>query len=173
MAPGEEVFVGRRGEIEALCAALDAACGGRGRLALLAGEPGIGKTRLAMELAAQASKRDAVVAWGRCHEEAGAPPYRPWAQVLGALAGAQDTGELRADLGAGGPDVAEIVPEIRARLPDLDPPPAALSDPSETRFRLFGSIARFLVHYSRRRPRSSFLTICTGRMPRRCGCSSS
>jgi DNA-binding CsgD family transcriptional regulator/RecA/RadA recombinase len=152
MAPGAEIFVGRRGEIEALCTALDAACGGHGRLALLAGEPGIGKTRLALELAAQASKHDAVIAWGRCHEEAGAPPYRPWAQVLGALAGAQNTEELRADLGAGGPDVAEIVPEIRARLPDLDPPPAALSDPSETRFRLFGSITHFLLHYSRRRP---------------------
>ena len=152
MAREAEIFVGRRRELEALCAALDAACEGHGRLALLAGEPGIGKTRTALELTAQASKHNAVVAWGRCHEEAGAPPYRPWAQILGAVAAAQDTDELRADLGAGGPDIAEIVPEIRVRLPDLDPPPAALSDPSGTRFRLFGSIARFLVNSSRRRP---------------------
>src|SRR5262245_11322105 len=115
MAPGAEIFVGRRRELEALCAALDTACEGRVRLALLAGEPGIGKTRTALELAAQASKHDAVIAWGRCHEEAGAPPYRPWAQILWALAGSQDTEELRADLGAGGPDIAEIVPEIRTR----------------------------------------------------------
>ncbi len=152
MAPGAEIFVGRRRELEALCAALDTACEGHVRLAFLAGEPGIGKTRTALELAAQASKHDAVIAWGRCHEEAGAPPYRPWAQILGTVAAAQDASDLRADLGAGGPDIAEIVPDIRARLPDLDPPPAALSDPSETRFRLFGSIARFLVNHSRRRP---------------------
>lgn len=152
MAPGTEIFVGRRRELEVLSAALDTACEGHVRLALLAGEPGIGKTRTAMELTAQASKHNAVVAWGRCHEEAGAPPYRPWAQILGTAAAAQDASELRADLGIGGPDIAEIVPEIRARLPDLDPAPAALSDPSETRFRLFGSIARFLVSHSRRRP---------------------
>ena len=152
MAPGAEIFVGRRRELEALSAAFDSACEGHARLALLAGEPGIGKTRTALELTAQASKHNAVIAWGRCHEEAGAPPYRPWAQILGTVAAAQETNELRADLGAGGPDIAEIVSEIRARLPDLDPPPAALSDPSETRFRLFGSIARYLVNHSRRHP---------------------
>jgi ATP/maltotriose-dependent transcriptional regulator MalT len=152
MAPGAEIFVGRRRELEALFTALESACEGQGRLALLAGEPGIGKTRTALELTAHASKHNAVIAWGRCYEEAGAPPYRPWAQILGAVGAAQGTDELRADLGAGGPDIAEIVPEIRARLPDLDPPPAVLSDPSETRFRLFGSIARYLMDHSRRRP---------------------
>lgn len=152
MARGAEIFVGRRRELEALSAALELARDGQARLALLAGEPGIGKTRTALELAAQASKHDAVVAWGRCHEEAGAPPYRPWSQILAALAAGQNASELRADLGAGGPDIAEILPEIRVRLPDLDPPPAALTDPSETRFRLFGSITHFLVRHSRRRP---------------------
>jgi ATP/maltotriose-dependent transcriptional regulator MalT len=152
MAQGAEIFVGRRHELEALCAALGVVCEGHGRLALLAGEPGIGKTRTALELTAQAAQRQAVVAWGRCHEEAGAPPYRPWAQILGSLAAAQDTDNLRADLGAGGPDIAEIVPEIRTRLPDLDPPAAALSEASEARFRLFGSIARFLISQSRRCP---------------------
>jgi len=152
MAQAAEIFVGRQRELEALCIALDTACAGHVRLALLAGEPGIGKTRTALQLTAEASKQDAVIAWGRCHEEAGAPPYRPWAQILATLAAAQDADELRTDLGAGGPDIAEIVPEIRIRLPDLDPPPAALSDPSETRFRLFGSITRFLFNHSRRRP---------------------
>jgi ATP/maltotriose-dependent transcriptional regulator MalT len=152
MAQAAEIFVGRQRELESLCTALDTACKGHVRLALLAGEPGIGKTRTALQLTAQALKHDAVIAWGRCHEEAGAPPYRPWAQILATLAAAQDVDELRTDLGAGGPDIAEIVPEMRTRLPDLDPPPAALRDPSETRFRLFGSITRFLVNHSRRRP---------------------
>jgi len=152
MAVGAEIFVGRRRELDALSTALNAACDGHGRLVLVAGEPGIGKTRTALELTAMASKHGAVIAWGRCHEEAGAPPYRPWAQVLGVVASSQDVGDLRADLGAGGPDIAEIVPDIRVRLPDLDPAAAALSDPSESRFRLFGSIVRFLLNYSRRCP---------------------
>ena len=59
MAREAEIFVGRRRELEALCAALDAACEGHGRLALLAGEPGIGKTRTALELTAQASRHNA------------------------------------------------------------------------------------------------------------------
>ncbi|MHC2332960.1 helix-turn-helix transcriptional regulator [Bradyrhizobium sp. USDA 4454] len=151
MAVRGEIFVGRHRELDTLSTALNTACDGHGRLVLVAGEPGIGKTRTALQVAAMASKRDAVIAWGRCHEEAGAPPYRPWAQLLGAVASSQDAGDLRTDLGSGGPDIAEIVPDIRARLPDLDPA-AALSDPSESRFRLFGSIVRFLLNFSQRRP---------------------
>jgi ATP/maltotriose-dependent transcriptional regulator MalT len=149
MAAVPEVFVGRRHEIGALCTALDAAGAGGGRLVLLAGEPGIGKTRTALELMAHATSSDARIVWGRCHEEAGAPPYWPWAQILRAVAAARDPEELRADLGDGASDIANIMPDIRARLPDLDQS-ATLSDPSETRFRLFGSIARFLINTSRR-----------------------
>ena len=148
MAAATEVFVGRHHELAALCAALDEACAGSGRLALIAGEPGIGKTRTAMELTAHATNRDARIVWGRCHEEAGAPPYWLWVQILRAVAAEREVDKLRADLDAGATDIADIVPDIRARLPGLDSP-IALSDPSETRFRLFGSIARFLINASR------------------------
>jgi DNA-binding CsgD family transcriptional regulator/tetratricopeptide (TPR) repeat protein len=149
LANPSEVFVGRHREIEAMGAALEAASARRGGLALLAGEPGIGKTRTALEMAARAAARGARVLWGRCHEEEGAPPYWPWVQILRAAAVAQSSEELLEDLGAGAGDVSEIVPEIRARLPDLDAP-ATLRDPSSTRFRLFGSITRFLINASRR-----------------------
>jgi hypothetical protein len=58
-------FVGREAELAALAVDLDAAAGGRGGVVLLGGEPGVGKTRLAEELAAQATARGAVVLWGR------------------------------------------------------------------------------------------------------------
>jgi predicted ATPase len=61
-------FVGREAELAALTADLEAALAGRGGMVLLAGEPGIGKTRLAEELAAQARARGALVLWGRCWE---------------------------------------------------------------------------------------------------------
>ncbi len=77
-------FVGRAGEVAELTAALDNALAGRGGLYLLAGEPGIGKTRLAEELAALARERGARVLWGRCWEAGGAPAYWPWTQALRA-----------------------------------------------------------------------------------------
>ena len=68
------VFVGRQREMAQLRAALDDALGGRGRLVMLAGEPGIGKTRTAQELAMLAEQRGAQVFWGWCYEGEGAPP---------------------------------------------------------------------------------------------------
>ena len=67
-------LVGRDRELRELKAGLEAAISGRGRLCLLAGEPGIGKTRLATEIATEASLREAEVLWGRCWEGGGAPP---------------------------------------------------------------------------------------------------
>ena len=59
--------------------------GGAGRLVLCAGEPGIGKTRLAQELAGLAPAEGAPVSWGWCAEAEGAPAFWPWRQVLRAL----------------------------------------------------------------------------------------
>ncbi len=73
-----EDFVGRRQELAELKVALDEAMSGQGRLVMLAGEPGIGKTRTTRELATYAETRDAQVLWGWCYEEEGAPPYWPW-----------------------------------------------------------------------------------------------
>src|SRR5204863_7980026 len=78
-------FVGRRRELDALESALAAAEGGRGRLIWIAGEPGIGKTRLADALVERGAARGAKIAWARCWEFGGAPAYWPWTQPLRAL----------------------------------------------------------------------------------------
>ena len=72
------VFVGRQREMAQLSAALEDALAGHGRLVMLAGEPGIGKTRTAQELAVLAETKGVQVLWGWCYEEKGAPPYWPW-----------------------------------------------------------------------------------------------
>ena len=72
------MFVGRLGELAELKSALEDTISGQGRLVMLAGEPGIGKTRTAQELAAHAETLGAQVLWGRCYEEEGTPPYWPW-----------------------------------------------------------------------------------------------
>jgi hypothetical protein len=87
-----EVFVGRKRELDALRAWLDAARAGdgAGRCVLCVGEPGIGKTRLAQELAGFALAGGTAVAWGRCPEGEGGPSFWPWRQVLRSLGIAPD-----------------------------------------------------------------------------------
>ncbi|HEX7450972.1 MAG TPA: ATP-binding protein, partial [Polyangiaceae bacterium] len=80
------MLVGRSRELEDLEQLLEATNLGRGGLCVIFGEPGIGKTRLADELATRASARLFSVAWGRAWETGGAPAYWPWLEILGPLA---------------------------------------------------------------------------------------
>jgi DNA-binding SARP family transcriptional activator len=143
-------FVGRNPELAELVAGFDDACAGRGRLFLLAGEPGIGKSRLAEELIAHARARGALVLVGRCWEAGGAPAYWPWVQSLRAYARESDSAALRSQLGAGAADLAQIVPELRERFPALPQPPAL--DSEGARFRLFDATAEFFRNASATRP---------------------
>jgi DNA-binding CsgD family transcriptional regulator/tetratricopeptide (TPR) repeat protein len=144
------VFVGRQREMALLSVALDEALSGSGRLAMLVGEPGIGKTRTAQELAAIARQRGALVLWGRCYEGEGAPPYWPWVQCIRAYAEASDAQALSEDIGAGAADIAEIVPDVKQKLQGLQPAPTL--EPQQARFRLFDCITTFFKRASRRRP---------------------
>ncbi|MES1165677.1 MAG: AAA family ATPase, partial [Verrucomicrobiota bacterium] len=130
----ERLFLGRAREAAEIERGLDDALAGRGRLFLLMGEPGIGKTRLCDEVTAVAARRGVSILWGRAWEAGGAPAYWPWMDVLAGLARLLPDDDLRATLGDGSQLVADLVPGIRARLPDLPliaPPP-----PDEARFRL-------------------------------------
>ncbi len=149
--PRSTLFVGRERELAELSGGLSDALGGRGRLFLIVGEPGIGKTRLAAELGDHASRRGARVLWGRCWEGEGAPPYWPWVQLLRSYLREADPETIAQELGAGAPYVAQIVPEVRERLPAL-PPPATSLDGEHARFYLFDAIARFLKQAAQTRP---------------------
>ena len=81
-----EAFVGRSRELAVLPAALRQAAAGDARLALVSGEPGIGKTELARAFARAAADDGALVLWGSAWEDGGAPPYWPWVQVLRSYA---------------------------------------------------------------------------------------
>jgi DNA-binding SARP family transcriptional activator/class 3 adenylate cyclase len=143
-------FVGRQRELAELLGGLDDAFAGRGRLFLLGGEPGIGKSRLAEELTARAAARGARVLVGRCWEAGGAPAYWPWVQSLRTYARECDDTTLRAQLGASAAELAHIIPELRGRFPNL---PESLGVDSEgARFRLFDATADFLRKASESRP---------------------
>ena len=78
-------FVGRDAELAELGHALEDAAAGRGRLFLVSGESGVGKTRLADEVASRAKESGMTVLWGRSARLGGAPAYWPWAQALRGL----------------------------------------------------------------------------------------
>ena len=143
-------FVGRQRELSELAGALQDAAGGQGRLLLLSGEPGIGKSRLAEELARHARAHGAHVLVGRCWEAGGAPAFWPWLQSLRSYLRVEAREELVSELGPGAAEIAAILPELHELIPGLRQPAAPESEGA--RFRLFHATAEFLRRASQKRP---------------------
>jgi DNA-binding winged helix-turn-helix (wHTH) protein len=141
-------FVGRREERQTLdrwrSLAREA-----GLVALVRGEPGIGKTRLGLEFTADARGAGARVVWGRATE--GAPrAYGVWRELLPALVGAG--GE---PLSAEAPrwaieTIADVIEELRLARPDLARP--AFAPPDSARPRLFAAVAELIAWRAARQP---------------------
>jgi class 3 adenylate cyclase len=147
--PARSAFVGRVDERRSLAEAARRAAAGERRVVLVAGEPGIGKTRLAAELAREGFESGALVLYGRCDEELGAP-YQPFAEALAHYARAHADDALREQLVACGTEVSRIVPEIARRLPGLAVP--LVDEPEAERFRLFEAVDALFASASRAAP---------------------
>ena len=141
------VFVGREREVGRLRAAFEDSLAGRGRLVMLVGEPGIGKTRTAQELITYARLRGARVLVGRAYEAEGAPAFWPWVQLARTYMEERPKEEIVADMGAGAADIKSVLGEPR------DPAAGAAGAESEqARFRLFDSVTTFIRNASKREP---------------------
>src|SRR5439155_19229545 len=136
-------LAGRQREFAALWGQFETAAGGRTRAALVAGEPGIGKTRLLDALAARAAGEGALVLRGGASEAAGMPPYLPFLQALGRHVRAAHPDELRAQAGALAPVLATILPELAVRLGEL--PPSYPLPAEQARLRLYEAVGDFLA----------------------------
>lgn len=88
--------------------------------------------------------------WGRCYEDKGVPPYWPWIEIIRAYIDTRDTDELHRVLGAGAGDIAEIVPQLREKLPSL--PVSVKLEPAEAKFRLCDSIMTFIKRAANNNP---------------------
>ncbi|WP_082983915.1 BTAD domain-containing putative transcriptional regulator [Mycobacterium sp. 1165178.9] len=144
---GPGPFVGRGRELEGLLAAWQTALAGGVRAVLIAGEPGVGKTRLAGEWSQQAYEQGAVVLYGRCDEDLGAP-YQPFAEALRSLAPCVGADRLRGLRGAEA--LLSLVPGLADVVPDLTSP--AHADPDTERYALFDAVVALLEIASKSAP---------------------
>jgi class 3 adenylate cyclase/tetratricopeptide (TPR) repeat protein len=142
-------FVGRDAAFESLQVEWKRASSGERRTVLIAGEPGIGKTRLARELTHQAHEDGAIVLFGRCDEDA-LVPYQPFVEALRFYVSVCARGDLVDQLGEAAADLTRLVPEIGDRISGL--PPAESVDPEAERYRLFRAVARVLTEAARNAP---------------------
>jgi predicted ATPase/DNA-binding winged helix-turn-helix (wHTH) protein len=138
--PADDAFVAREAELSELGAALERAFAGRASFLLLAGDPGIGKTRLAEAFATRAEQRGSNVRWGRCCEEGGAPELRPWLQVFRGLLATNPTLLSAEPLLA---KLLRICPATQGTQTNVEPWAVPRDEPE--RFRAFDAIANTLV----------------------------
>jgi DNA-binding CsgD family transcriptional regulator/tetratricopeptide (TPR) repeat protein len=126
-------IIGRQPQLQALAEHLAAARQGAGRLVLISGDAGGGKTRLLREFQAQAA---APSLEGYCYDEEPAVPYGPWLQILGRLVRAAGAAAVREQAGPWLADLSRLLPELAGpeTSTSLDP------DPQMQKRRLFEAI---------------------------------
>src|SRR5919109_1455575 len=133
-------LVGREEQLFALEDALLAAHRGESRFVALGGEAGMGKTRLATELARRARRLDWEVLWGACSEAELPLPYLPLVEALGNYLSRQDVARLAGELGAARLELAQLFPQLGG-----DELPASLGDPAQAKLRLFEAVVALLA----------------------------
>ncbi len=140
-------LVGRHKEIRQLHDLWNHTHQGHTHLALISGEPGVGKTRLAHEMMVYARLSGAVILQGGCYEYEATTPYVPLVEALRTWVQNQSADGLREKLGSMATELAKLAPEIEVKLGAMTPNPPL--PPDEERLRMFDNVARFLQRLAR------------------------
>jgi tetratricopeptide (TPR) repeat protein len=144
-------FVGREPEASAICAVIDRALTGQGSLIMLWGEPGVGKTRLAMEMAEYASRIGFRCTIGRCYEGGEPLPYHPCVEIIEHnLAQSLSLDDYLRQWGGDAALLAHIAPSLRRSFPEI-PEPLELP-PGQQRRYIFQSVSKALAHSALKHP---------------------
>jgi predicted ATPase/DNA-binding CsgD family transcriptional regulator len=148
----EDGFVGRSDELGMLQKAVDNAIAGHGNLSLVAGEPGIGKTRLLQALEIRLDKAAINVHWGFSYEDVGLPPYFAWTQIIRECLETVESDLRQELLERWGGYLKLLLPELNPELQAKDTSAESLENMDQSRMQLFVAIAQFLFAVSSRRP---------------------
>ena len=149
-------LVGRESELATLRQRLDAEDGGGG-VVLLAGEPGVGKTRLLLEAAEHAQNNGWQVLIGHAYDSEGMPPYLPFEEAISGIVRATPNTKLHAEIVEAAPEIALLIPELRDRVQRAAPRPSL--GPEGDRYRLFEGVAQVLGDIARSSPRGLLLCL--------------
>ncbi|MBE2319757.1 AAA family ATPase [Solirubrobacter sp. CPCC 204708] len=142
-------FVGRAGALDHLRARWNRAAAGARQFVLVSGDPGIGKTRLAVEFAHEAHAAGATILYGRNDAES-LVPYQPFVTAVQHFMAHRATLEFPPELGPELSELARLVPALRRHLPELREP--AAEDGETRRYRLFEAVTRVLARAARDAP---------------------
>jgi class 3 adenylate cyclase len=142
-------IAGRTHQLAALEQAFKDAEAGTRRVSMLAGEPGIGKTRLCSELAETAHEHGTLILYGRCDEEFSLP-YQPWVEAIGYLIEHGPDSLVQDVVRLHGPELSLLVPQIRRSFPEVGPP--ATTDPETERYMLLQAITAVMGLISKDQP---------------------
>src|SRR5262245_54820491 len=135
-------LIGREAQLALLTDLLTQACGGQSRVALIAGEAGIGKSRLVAEVTAIATRHGAHSLQGRCFEQYRAFPYALLMDLLRAFCAGRSADVLMRALGATAAELVKISPDLATALPHLTPTPRL--EPEQEKRRLFQAYTQFV-----------------------------
>jgi DNA-binding SARP family transcriptional activator/tetratricopeptide (TPR) repeat protein len=138
------ILVGRSEPFALLVSALGRARAGDGRVAVLSGDAGAGKTRLARELAEHAAAEGLTVLAGACSETELSLPYLPLVEAIGGGLADADPHQLRAALGPAATELGALFPQLAAGAPSAAPPARA----EQAKLRLFEAMVSLLLTLS-------------------------
>ncbi|HZU14737.1 MAG TPA: AAA family ATPase [Chloroflexota bacterium] len=144
------VMVGRTHESGTILRQLESASLGTTRVVLLAGEPGIGKSRLLDWLASRVSGDKATVLRGAAFQAEGMPPYLPLLEAFGWYIRGAEPDRLRQQVGDAASTLALLLPDLTSRLGGV--PPSYGLPPEQARLRLFDAVGTFLSAIAASRP---------------------
>ena len=149
-------FVGRETERSEIRLVIDRALSSHGSIVMLGGGPGVGKTRLAKEMAEYASRVGFSCVVGHCYERDEPFPFLPFVEILeNTLTQAPSLDDYRRRMGDNAAELAQIAPSLRRVFPDM-PQPLELP-PAQKRRYLFQGLSEALAYAAR--TRSYFLVL--------------
>ncbi len=140
-------IVGRDGCLKAVQPAIDGLLAGRGQLVTITGEPGIGKTALATEIARRVERQGAAVVWATCWDGEGAPPLWPWVQLLREIATLLPGGIAAAVGDQRAMEIGRLLGDTTTAAT-----PTTSIESADARFRLFDAVGQLLAAAARSRP---------------------
>ncbi len=144
------ILVGRRPILDAIDRALGATLAGQGQVVAIAGEAGLGKSRLVTEAQRRAADADLRVLQGHCFEPDASLPYAPIVDLLRACIAAHEQGDIVDCIGPDAPEIVKILPDLNGLIPGLTPAPAV--DPEQEKRRILHGLTQFFVRIASRGP---------------------